>query len=74
MIFIAVINNKTPRAIINVIIAPMPIVAIISVKAVTNTPAKNAKAIATTSNIKHKQEQSFLFSFLQYISTFGSIT
>ena len=71
---IKAITANTPKAISNVIIAPIPNVATRSVRTATRAPAKNVKANTTTANIVHKQEQSYLlFSFLQYISTCGSI-
>ena len=71
---IKTITANTPNAINNVIIAPIPNVSINPVRAATNAPAKNVIAITNTARINHKQEQSYLlFSFLQYISTCGSI-
>lgn len=68
------IINNIPNVINKTITAPNPNVSTTPSKLSIKTPTKKNKAKVTTPVIVHKHEQSFfLFSFLQKISTSGSI-
>lgn len=68
------IINNIPNVINKTITAPNPNVSTTPSKLSIKTPTKKNKAKVTTPVIIHKHEQSFfLFSFLQKISTSGSI-